>query len=150
VKGYINGKPVNNMLVDNGVMVNLMPYVHYKKLSGSDEELIKNKRMVKGVGGEKPIPAKGFALMKLTVGSKTLATVFFVAEVQGSYSLILGRDWIHGNRCVPSNLHHFLIQWVDNEVEIVYVDSSADAPLLGGHDDMICLLRRDIAGFDSL
>ncbi|XP_066320439.1 uncharacterized protein [Miscanthus floridulus] len=70
-------------------MANLMPYSLYKKLSGSDEELIKTKRMVKGIGG-KPILAKGLALMKLTIGSKTLATVFFVVEVQGSYNLILG------------------------------------------------------------
>ena len=91
--------------------------------------------MVKGVG-RNSILTKGFALMKLTIRSKTLATVFFVAEVQGNYSLILGREWIHSNRCVPSSLHRFLIQWVNNEVEIVHVDSSsyttADAPLLGG------------------
>ena len=104
VKGFINGKLVNNMLVDNRAMVNLMPYSLYKKLGGSDEELIKTKRMVKGVGGNS-ISAKGFTLMKLTIGSKTLATVFFVVEVQGSYSLILGREWIHGNQCVPSSLH---------------------------------------------
>ena len=90
VKGYINGKLVNNMLVDNGAMVNLMPYSLYKKLGGSDEELIKTKRTVKGVGGNSSL-AKRFALMKLTIGIKTLATVFFVAEVQGSYNLILGR-----------------------------------------------------------
>ena len=51
VKGFINGKLVNNMLVDNGATINLMPYSLYKKLGGSDEELIKTKRMVKGVGG---------------------------------------------------------------------------------------------------
>ena len=68
VKGYINGKLVNNMLVDNGAMVNLLPYSLYKKLGRSDEELIKTKRMVKGVGGNS-ILAKGFALMKLTIGS---------------------------------------------------------------------------------
>jgi hypothetical protein len=39
---------------------------------------------------------------------------------------------------------------VDNEVEIVHADSLADAPLLGGHDDMICLSRRDLTGFESL
>ena len=91
VKGYINGKLVNNMLVGNGAMVNLIPYSLYKKLGGSDEKLIKTKRTVKGVGGNS-ISAKGFALMKLTIWSKTLATIFFVAEVQGSYSLILGRE----------------------------------------------------------
>jgi hypothetical protein len=39
------------MLVDNGAMVNLMPYSLYKKLGRSDEELIMTKRMVKVVGG---------------------------------------------------------------------------------------------------
>ena len=108
VKGYINGKLVNNMLVDNGAMMNLMPYSLYKKLGGSDKELIKTKRTLNGVGGNS-ISAKGFALMKLTIGSKMLATVFFVIEVQGSYSLIFGCEWIHGNQCVPSSLHQFLI-----------------------------------------
>ena len=96
VKGYINGKLVNNMLVDNRAMVNLMPYSLYKKLGGYDEELIKTKRMVKGAGGNS-ILSKGFTLMKLTIWSKTMATIFFVAEVQGSYSLILGHEWIDGN-----------------------------------------------------
>jgi phage protein U len=139
--------------VDNGAMVNLMLYSLYKKLGGSDEELIKTKRMAKGVG-ENSISTKGFTLMKLTIGSKTLATIFFVAEVQESYNLILGREWIHGNRFVPSILHQFLIQWVNNEVVIVHVDSlaytTANAHLLGGHDDMICLSGIDFAGFESL
>ena len=108
VKGYINGKLVNNILVDNGAMVNLMPYSLYKKLGEIDEELIKTKRTIKGVGG-KSISAKGLVLMKLTIGSKMLATVFFVIEVQGSYSLIFGCEWIHGNQCVPSSLHQFVI-----------------------------------------
>jgi hypothetical protein len=92
---------------------------------------------ISGVGGGDPILAKGVASMELTIGSKTLATSFFVAEVQGSYNLILGRDWIHANRCVPSSLHQFLIQWVGDDVEVVHADSSAyvvmaDAPSLGG------------------
>ena len=133
--------------------MNLMPYSLYKKLGGSNEVLIQTKRMIKGVGGNS-ISAKGFAFMKLTIGSKMLTTVFFVVEVQVSYSLILGREWIHGNQCVPSSLHQFLIQWVHNEVEIVHADSSAytkaDAPLLGGHDNMICLLGIDLASFESI
>jgi hypothetical protein len=137
VKSFINGKPVNNMLVGSGARVNLMPYSLYKKPGRSDEELTKTKRIVEGIGTGKPIPAKGFALMKLTIGSKTLATIFFiVVEVQGSYSLILGCEWIHINLCVPSSLHRFLIQWVDDEVEIIHADTSpytiANAPLLGG------------------
>jgi hypothetical protein len=54
--------------------------------------------------------ARGVISMELTVGRKSLATVFFVIEVQGNYSVILGYDWIHANRCVPSTLYQFLIQ----------------------------------------
>jgi hypothetical protein len=65
--------------------------------------------MISGVGGGVPIPARGVANMELTIGSKTLAMTFFVTNIQGSYNLILGRDWIHANCCVPSSLHQFLI-----------------------------------------
>jgi hypothetical protein len=41
--------------------------------------------------------AKGIISMELTIGSKTLATTFFIAETQGYFSLILGLDWIHAN-----------------------------------------------------
>jgi hypothetical protein len=41
--------------------------------------------------------AKGVISMELTIGSKTLATTFSIAEAQGNFSLILGRDWIHAN-----------------------------------------------------
>ena len=80
------------MLVDSGAIVNLMPYPLYKKLGGTDEELIKTNMMISGVGGGVPILARGVANMELTIGSKTLAMAFYVADVQGSYNLILGSD----------------------------------------------------------
>jgi hypothetical protein len=86
-----------------------MPYSLFKKLDGMDEELIRTNMMVCGVGGGDPIGVKGVASMEVTVGSKTLATAFFVSEVQGNFSLILGCDWLHANQCVPSTLHQFLI-----------------------------------------
>jgi hypothetical protein len=45
--------------------------------------------------------------------------------VQGNYSVIIDRDWIHTNRCIPSTLHQFLIQWIDDEIEVVQADVSA-------------------------
>jgi hypothetical protein len=95
MKGHINGKPISRMLVDGGAIVNLMSL--FKKLGGSDDELIKTNMTVSGVGGGEPMGAKGIIPMELTIGSKTLATAFFVAETQGNFSLILGHDWIHAN-----------------------------------------------------
>ena len=91
LRGHINGKPVSRMLMDSGTIVNLMPYSLYKKLGGTDKELIKTNMTVSGIGGGDPIGAKRVALMELAVGSKTVATAFFVSKVQGNFNLILGR-----------------------------------------------------------
>jgi hypothetical protein len=144
------------MLVDSEVIVNLMPYPLYKKLGGTDEELIKTNMTISGVRGGALISARGVANMELTIGRNTLATTFFIADLQGSYNLILRHDcWIHANRCVPSSLHQFLIQWVGDTIEVVHSDSSADvaiddAPMLGGHDAIVCLSGRDLSNYEYI
>jgi hypothetical protein len=120
----VNGMPVAHMLVDGGTAVNMMPYATFKKLGKTDAELVKTSMMIMGIRGDGPIGHKGVASMELTMGSKMIPTAFFVAEVQGNYNTILVHHWIHANHCVPSTLHQFLIQWVDEEVEIVHADVS--------------------------
>jgi hypothetical protein len=108
--------------------------------------------MITGIGGNGPIGPKGIASMELTMGSKTIPTAFFVAEIQGNYNAILGRDWIHANHCVPSTLHQFLIQLVGEEVEIVHVDVSACVamadPSSWSHYNIKCLSGQDISDYD--
>jgi len=84
-------------------------------------------------------------LMQLTI----------VIPTQGNYSLILGRDWIHANQCVPSTLHQFLIQWVGNEIEMVHADSSAcvaaaDAPVIWTYGNAKCLTGVDLSDYQFL
>jgi hypothetical protein len=124
IRGYIDGKPVSRKLVGGGAAVNLIPYSIFKKLGREDDELMKTNLMLNGMGGN-PMEAQGVISMELTVGSKSLATAFFIVEVQGNYSVIPGRDWIHANRCVPLSLHQFLIQWIEDEIKVVHVDASA-------------------------
>ena len=69
-------------------------------------------------------PAVGALCVDLIIGSKTLSTTFFVINGKGSYSLLLGRDWIHANCCIPSTMHQCLIQWIGDVVEAVAADSS--------------------------
>jgi hypothetical protein len=66
--------------------------------------------------------SRGVVSMELTVGGMSLATAFFVVEVQYNYIIILGHDWIHVNCCIPSTSHQFLIQWIDDEVKVIHVD----------------------------
>jgi hypothetical protein len=112
------------MLVNGGTAVNLMSYSVFKKLGREDDELVKTNLTLNGVGGN-PMGAQDVVSMELNVGSKSLTTAFFVIKVQGNYSVIMGRDWIHANHCVPLTLHQFLIQWIDDEIEVVHTDASA-------------------------
>ena len=110
---------------------------------------------VSGVGGGDPIGAKGVASMELTVGIKTLATVFFVSEVQGNFSLILGHDWIQANQCVPSTMHQFLIQRISDEIEVVHGETSsfiatADSNSIGVHDNIKCLSGLDLSDYELI
>jgi hypothetical protein len=88
VQGHIAGKPISRMLIDGGAAVNLMPYSVFKKLGREDDELVKTNLTVNGVGGN-PMEARGVVTMELTVGSKSLATEFFVVEVQVTIVLFL-------------------------------------------------------------
>ena len=105
-----------------------------------------------GIGEGDPIGAKGVASMELTVGSKTISIAFFFSEVQGNFSLILGRDWI---QCVPSSLHQFLIQWIGDEIEVAHCDASsfiatADSEFVDAHDNIKCLLSLDLTDYDLI
>jgi hypothetical protein len=46
LKGYINGQPVNKMLVDTGAAVNIMPYSVLRRLGRSTGDLIKTNFMM--------------------------------------------------------------------------------------------------------
>ena len=43
--------------------------------------------------------------------------------------MLLGRDWIHANCCVPSMMHQCLVQWDGDEVEVVRADDSSEVSL---------------------
>ena len=104
VKGFVDGKPMSKMLVDGGASVNLMPYTTFRKLGKGPEDLIKTDMMLEDFGGNAS-KTRGAINVELTIGSKTLLTTFFVIDGKGSYSLLLGCDWIHVNCCAPSTMH---------------------------------------------
>jgi hypothetical protein len=79
----------------------------------------------------------------------------FLAQLEGNYSLILGRDWIHTNQCVPSTLHQMLLQWVGDDVEQVHADASAyiavaNAPVLWTNEIATCLTWVDFSDYQFI
>ena len=95
----------------------------YKKIGTLTEELIKANMTLRDYGGRSS-EISGVTTVEVTVGSKTLPTTFFVIEGKGSYSALLGRDWIHANCCVSSTMHQCVVQWIGDTVEIVQADTS--------------------------
>ena len=91
----------------------------------------------------------------LPLGVRHFATAFFVSELKGNFNLILGRDWIHANQCIPSTLHQLLIHWIGDEIEVVHGDISsfvalADSNSIGAHDNVKCLLGVDLSDYDLI
>ena len=52
VKGFVDGKPMNKMLVNGGASVNLMPYTTFHKLGKGPGDLIETDMMLKDFGGQ--------------------------------------------------------------------------------------------------
>ena len=114
---------MNKMLVDEGASVNLMPYTTFRKLGKGPRDFIEIDMTLKDFGGNTS-KTRGAINIELTIRSKTLLTTFFVIDGKGSYSLLLGRDWIHANCCIPSTMHQCLIQWHRDDVELVHANES--------------------------
>jgi hypothetical protein len=128
LKGYINGHPVNKMLVDTSATVNIMPYSVLRRLGRSAEDLIKTNVMLSDFNGQ-VLEAQGVLNVDLTVGSKTAPTSFFIVSSKSTYTVLLGRDWIHANCCISSTMHQCLIQWDGDEVEVVHADDPIEISL---------------------
>jgi hypothetical protein len=85
IRDHIDERPIFGMLVDGGAAVNLMSYSIFKKLGREDDELMMTNLTLNDMGSNL-MEARGIVSMELTIGTKSLATVFFVVEVQGSKS----------------------------------------------------------------
>jgi hypothetical protein len=116
------------MLVNTGAVVNIMPYSVLRQLGRSVEDLIKTNVTLSDFNGQAS-KAQGILNMDLTVGSKTVPTSFFIVSSKSTYTVLLKRDWIHANCCIPSMMHQCLIQWYGDEVEVVHADDSIEISL---------------------
>jgi hypothetical protein len=102
-----------------------MPYSVLRRLGCFTEDLIKTNVALSNFNGQAS-EAQGVLNVDLTVGSKTVPTSFFIINNKSTYIVLLGRDWIHANCCIPSTMHQCLIQWDGDEVEVVHADDSIE------------------------
>jgi len=109
------------VFVDGGAFFNIIPLTTLKKLGKRQEELIPTYMKMTNFSGEATRALRIF-ITKITIGPKTMHFAFFIVDVKPSYSMLLGRDWIHSSQCVPFALHQQLMFFEGDQVTITSVD----------------------------
>ena len=71
IKIHMNGRPVNKVLVNNGVAVNILPYKMLNKLAKTEKDWTPSNMTVNGFTGE-PNITKGIISIQVKVGSKVI------------------------------------------------------------------------------
>jgi hypothetical protein len=89
IRGHLDGAPIGHMMTDGGASINILPLSLFKKLGHIEGDLKHTNLSLSGFAGD-PMEAKGIICKELTVGNKTIPTVFFVVDVKGSYNVLLG------------------------------------------------------------
>ena len=85
-------------------MLNVMPIITLKKLGKNKLDLISTNMKMTNFIDDVIVNIEVF-MANIIVGPKTLSLTFFVVDAKLTYSMLLGRDWIHSIQLVPSTLH---------------------------------------------
>lgn len=104
IRAKIENIGTNKVLVDGGATVNLVPRSIMHKISKADTDLRPHNMVLSNYEGKIGTTMRVIQVV-MTVGTITRPTLFMVIALGENYNLILGREWIHGIRAVPSRLH---------------------------------------------
>ena len=104
IKAHLNGRPMSRVLIDDGSAMNVIPSKMLATLGKTEEDLIPTDVTVSTFTG-KVTRVISVLPMKISIGSKTSLTAFFIINSTTSYNVLLWRDWIHTNGCVLSSLY---------------------------------------------
>ncbi|MGV7988842.1 retropepsin-like aspartic protease, partial [Mycobacterium kansasii] len=94
IEGYICGKKIKRVMIDNGSAVNLLPLSMINKLGYRRSDLRPSGMMIQGFNqdGQR---ALGKITVTMEVGELVTNVVCHVINAVTTYNLLLGRLWIH-------------------------------------------------------
>ena len=104
---------INKVLVDGGVIVNLMPQSLLKRIDKIDKDLKPHNVILSNYEG-KVGHSLGALQVSLIVGTVVRPTLFMVVPSKANFNLLLGREWIHWICVVPSSMHQRISIWRDD------------------------------------
>jgi hypothetical protein len=98
---------IQRVLVDQGSFAEIMYKGLYEKLGLKEADLANFTTPVFGFTGESTVPM-GKTTLPVLAGPISLQTEFIVVRGTSPYNAIVGRDWLHRMKAVPSTLHQKL------------------------------------------
>jgi len=103
IKGCIDEKMVNRILVDDGSAVNILPLKTMKELGIPMDELFPSHPMIQCFNqeGQNAIGK----MLAIHMEDMTFNALFHVIDVKTTYNMLLRRPWIHENGIISSTLH---------------------------------------------
>ncbi|XP_070039165.1 uncharacterized protein [Nicotiana tomentosiformis] len=106
---------VNQILVDRGSSVNILPIRTVKELGIPINDLSESRVMIQrfNQGGKRAI---GAIRLGITIEDMQSSGWLHVIDAKTSYNVLLRRPWIHENKVVPSTYHQCL-KYYEGEVK---------------------------------
>ena len=98
---------VQRVLIDQGSFAEVMYQDLYMKLGLGEVELSNFTSPIYGFSGE-PTVLLGKTILPVLAGPINLQTKFIVVKTSSPYNSIMGHDWLHRMKAIPSTLHQKL------------------------------------------
>nr|XP_025888854.1 uncharacterized protein LOC104649327 [Solanum lycopersicum] len=112
------GKIVNRVLIDDGSGLNICPLSTLKQLRFDFGKLEQNQVNVRAFDGVQR-DTLGAVNLTIQMGPMEFEAKFQVLDIDTSYNLLLGRQFIHMAGSVPSTLHQMMkLVWKNEELVI--------------------------------
>lgn len=99
-----DGQPFFKILVDNIAILKVFLVFILRKMSKKKSDILPTDLIMANFYGTTTQPL-GILSIGLTVRYKMTETILFVIDVVTTYNALLGQEWIHASRCIPSSLH---------------------------------------------
>jgi hypothetical protein len=103
----IGNYDVKRVLVDQGSFAEVMYQDLYEKLGLGEVDLTSFTSPIFGFSGEPTVPL-GKTILPTLASPINLQTEFIVVKASSPYNAIMGHDWLHRMKVVPSTLHQNL------------------------------------------
>ena len=109
---------VAKVLIDKGLLLNVMPKTTLDKLSFNASHIRPSSLVVRAFDGSHR-DVRGEIDLPIQIGPHVYQITFQVMDMNPAYSYLLGRPWIHSVGVVPSMLHQRLKFVVEGQLIIV-------------------------------